>query len=242
MSLIGRIYADVQIYITDRLGGNQYPTTSEIIRQIFGGSANLDSRTQRDAVYGAITRGRDVAIAKMDNYLDSAQYYQDLAEIEYYANNLIDEQEASSDYAEFYSELHMGRFGDKTSLIKGNLRSFALIAALWSRRLAEYSQEGTNLVIPTYGRDSAWFIPSWWRWAIRETDLYIRTLKIVEKQLERGSKTKMLTASGQPISKAIGYIQSTRALLEDGSAWECGCGMMNPGAANYCSNCGEPKP
>lgn len=242
MSLTGRIYPEVQNFITERMYQKSPPRTSEIIRHVFGDQTNQDSRIQRDAVYQAITRGRDLALAKMELYLESNEYYQDLAEIEYYASDLIDQQETSADYADFFSELHMGRFGDKTDLIKGNLRPFALIAALWERKLQEYSEKGMNLVIASYGKDSGWFIPSWWKWATRETDLYLRSLKIVEKQLKRGSGTKMLTASGQPISKAIGYVGSARALLEDGASWSCQCGMMNPGSANYCSNCGEAKP
>jgi len=242
MSTIGRIYADVQSFITQRIEEGKPPTTIDIQKHIFKEDFNEDSRMQKDSVYGAIVRGRDTGLIDMDVYFESDQFSKDLSEVEYYANKLIDEQEKSSDYAEFFTELHMGRFGTETDLIKGNLREFALIAVLWDRKLAEISKGSKNIIIATYGRYSAWRLPSLWRWAIRETDLYLRTLLIVEKQFKRGIRTKVAMLPGTPIQKALGYTESARAALTDGTSWTCECDMINPESANFCSNCGKPKP
>ena len=80
-------------------------------------------------------------------------------------------------------------------------------------------------------------------WAIRETNLYLRTVRLLQRQLKRGISTKMLTASGEPLPKAINYARSIEGLLEDGSSWRCpSCGMYNHGSSNYCSNCGLANP
>lgn len=241
MSLIGRIHHLVQGMLTT---GNKAkpPTTIEIQKEVFEENYEFDSRSQRDAVYGSITRGRDNAIIGWESYTSDPQFLKDLAEIEYYANELIDEQEKSGDYAEFYRELYAGRFADKTDLIKGHLREFALIAVLWDRKLKELSKQGMNLVISSYGSQARWKIPSFWKWAIRETNLYIRFLKIVQGQIERGIKTKVGALPGTLPHKAIGYTQSAQAALTDGTSWECECEMINLGTANFCSNCGKPKP
>ena len=242
MSLIGRIHHIVQKMITTGNEDNKSHTTIDIQKEVFGEDFDGDSRSQRDAVYGSITRGRDNAIIGWESYANHPKFLDDLKEIELNANELIDEQEKSGDYGEFYSELYAGRFAHKTELIKGNLKEFALIAVLWDKKLKELSQQGMNLVISSYGKQSKWKIPSFWKWAIRETELYIRSLKIFEKQIRRGIITKVGALPGSLPHKAIGYAQSAQAALTDGTAWECECDMINMGTANFCSNCGKPKP
>ena len=62
-------------------------------------------------------------------------------------------------------------------------------------------------------------------------------------QLKRGISTKLLTSSGVPLEKAIGYAGSIRGVLENGSMWKCpDCTMNNTGQANFCSNCGCQNP
>jgi len=241
LSLIGRIHHTVQKKLTEGNEADNPLSTPELQRESFPGAYQPDSRIQRDAVYGSITRGRDNALIGWEKYAGDPQFLKDLSEIEYYANGLIDEQERSGDYAEFFGELYAGRFADKTDLIKGNLRAFALIAVLWDRKLKELSQMGMNLVISNYGKNSKWRIPSFWKWAIRETNLYIRSLKIVQKQIERGITTKVGKLPGVLPRKAIGYTESAKAALTDGTSWKCECEMINIGTANFCSNCGKSK-
>jgi hypothetical protein len=139
--------------------------------------------------------------------------------------------------------LYRGKFGEHTSDIKKFYEEYAHIAALWQIKLNEFSEQGKNLVIASYGRHSTWKIPSWWRWAIREIDLFKRSLDIIVYQLQRGEKGQLLLPSGKPISKALGYVDSTKALVENGTSWECeNCKMTNSGTANFCSNCGKKKP
>lgn len=186
--------------------------------------------------------GRDTALDLWELYIRTPQYVKDLAEVEYYKHEEMNRQRQSEDYGEFYTELHMGRFGDKTHVITVHLNEFVLIAAVFRNKMLEYSAQGHNLVIANYGPNSVWFIPSWWKWGIREMDLYIRTVSILEMRLKRGISTKMLTASGVPLEKAIGYTDSIKGILEDGLAWQCECGMVNSASANFCSNCGSPNP
>lgn len=242
MSLIGRIHHIVQKKLTDGNEANTPLSTPELEKEAFQENYDPDSRKQRDAVYGSIRRGRDNAILGWEKYVEDPQFLKDLSEIEYYATELIDEHEKSGDYAVFFSELYAGRFADKTELIKGNLREFALIAVLWDRKLKELSQKGMNLVISNYGKNSKWRIPSFWKWAIRETNLYIRSLKTVQKQIERGINTKIGQLPGVLPKKAIGYTESAQAALTDGTSWICECEMINNETANFCSNCGKPKP
>jgi len=242
LSLIGRIHHIIQKKLTEGNENNTPPSTPELQKTAFPGAYQPDSRSQRDAVYGSITRGRDNAILGWEKYAGSQQFKNDLSDIEYYANELIDEQEKSGDYAEFYNELYTGRFGDKTELIKGSLRELALIAVLWDKKLKALSKQGMNLVISNYGRGSKWRIPSLWKWAIRETNLYMRFLNIVAKQIERGINTNVGALPGTLPRKALGYTQSAQAALTDGTSWRCECGMINLGTANFCSNCGKPKP
>jgi len=242
MSLIGRIHHLVQGVLTTGNEANAPHTTIAIQKEVFNKDFDIDSRSQRDAVYGSITRGRDNAIIGWESYTKHPIFLEDLTEIELNANELIDEQEKSGDYGEFYSELYAGRFVDKTDLITGNLREFALIAVIWDKKLKELSRQGMNLVISSYGKESTWKIPSFWKWAIRETDLYIRSLKIVEMQIKRGIRTKVAVLPGALPHKAIGYTQSAQAALTDGTSWTCDCAMINIGTANFCSNCGKPKP
>ena len=242
MSLIGRIHHLVQGMLTTGNEVNTPHTTIAIQKEVFNEEFDGDSRSQRDAVYGSITRGRDNAIIGWESYTRHPIFMVDLKAIELNADELIDEQEKSGDYGEFYSELYAGRFADKTDLIKGNLREFALIAVLWDKKLKDLSQKGMNLVISSYGKQSKWQIPSFWKWAIRETELYIRFLKIVERQIERGIKTGVGKLPGILPFKAIGYAQSAEAALTDGTSWTCECAMINIVTANFCSNCGKPKP
>ena len=161
---------------------------------------------------------------------------------EYYANDLIDEQERSADYSRFFTELHMGRFGDKTKVIKGHLREFALVAACWKTKLHESSAGLKNLVIASYGKKSVWEIPSFWAWSIRETDIYLRTLKVLEKQLIRGSTTKAITRMGESTESLLTEVRKTTALLENGSPWICRhCATSNPPQSKFCGSCGKPR-
>lgn len=218
------------------------PTTREIQEEVFGEAFVSDSYRQRGLIYKAIANGRRNALTKYDHYIDSPEHTKDMAEIEYYKTEEMERQLNHPDYGEFFVELKMGRFGDKTEVIETYLDAYVLVAAIWERKLHEYSQEGDNLVIASYGQRSAWKIPTWWKWAIRETKLYMRSVLILEKQFKRGEETGLLTASGIPLSKAIQYSTSIKGILENGTTWRCTCGMFNSGSNNYCSNCGKPRP
>lgn len=238
-----RIYYDaVQSILTRRIAEERLPTTREIQEEVFGDAFVSDSRRQGDIIYEAIARGRYNALTEYDLYIDSPEYISDMTEIEVYKVEEMESQLNHPDYGEFFVELKMGRFGDKTEVIETYLDAYVLVAAIWEKKLHEFSQRGNNLVIASYGKKSVWKIPTWWKWAIRETDLYLRSITILSKQFKRGISTGLLTSSGIPLSKAIEYSTSIQGILENGTTWQCTCGMFNSGSSNYCSNCGKPRP
>lgn len=241
MGLVTQIYRDVQIYLTQKFAEGKPPTTFEIQRHVFTNDFNPDSRKQRDAVYFCIQHGRVDAIQALQDYWESQESDTDNAEAEYYSD-FIEEQSKKPSYGKFYADACQGKFGEISNSIKNNMDAHCLIAHNFEKKLQEFSKNGLNFVIADYGKDSRWRIPEYWEWGIRERALYIRSLRILEKQLTRGIETKMLLPTGKSLDKALGYAGSTRALIEDGTSWTCICGMENLSAANFCSNCGKAKP
>lgn len=238
-----RIYYEaVQTILTRRIAEDRLPTTREIQEEVFGDAFVSDSSRQRQLIYDAIAKGRRDALTNYNLYTDSPDHINDMTEIEYYKSEEMERQLNHPDYGEFFVELKMGRFGDKTKVIETYLDAYVLVAAIWEKKLHEFSQKGDNLVIASYGQKSVWKIPSWWKWAIRDTKLYLRSVTILEKQFKRGISTGLLTSSGIPLSKAIQYSTSIQGILENGTTWQCTCGMFNSGSSNYCSNCGNPRP
>ncbi len=238
-----RIYYEaVQEILTRRITQGQHPSTIEIQEEVFDSAFSSDSRRQRGLVYGAIAKGRENALDAYGLYVESPQHLQDMMALEFYKADEMQKQLDSRDYGEFFAQLKMGRFGDKQKVIETHLDNFVLVAAIWETKMAEYSQAGNNLVVSSYGNRATWIIPSWWRWALRETDLYLRQIDQLQRQFQRGIKTGLLTASGVPLSKAIEYTTSVKGVLEDGTTWRCGCGMHNSGSSNFCSNCGTAQP
>jgi len=242
MSRLPRFYIEVQDYLRKRLEDNIPPTTAEIQSTIYGRSFDIDSKHQREVIYSNIAEGRQRALDQWDVYMGSDEFRQDFAIIEFYGDTDI-LSEDKNDYYLFQSALSKRRFGEQTDNIKEYLQEYIIVSKLWKKKLREYSKELNNLVISTYGNKAKWILPSWWRWAIRETDLYLRSVRTLQNQLRRGISTNLLTASGEPISKAIGLAKSIEGLLEDGSSWRCpNCEMINHGSSNFCSNCGHKKP
>ena len=236
------IYSTVQAYMTTQFNNGLQPKMADIHQHVYGSQSVMDSRVQRGNIYSAIRAGRDAALAKWDEYIKSQQFSLDLEQIEFYEADKVEAQFRHRDYGRFFSELYRGTFGAQTSDLKKYRDEYAHIACCWDKKLTEFSKNGQNLVVATYGRESSWELPTYWRWAMRENALWVRSTMIIIGQLKRGVKAGLpVLPSGKLIEKAIGYAESTRALLTDGSSWTClKCGMIN--ASNFCSNCGAPKP
>jgi len=83
MSLIGRIHHIVQRLITTGNEADAPPTTIAIQKEVFKENFNSDSRTQRDAVYGSVIRGRDNAIIGWESYTNDPKFLEDLLEVEF---------------------------------------------------------------------------------------------------------------------------------------------------------------
>lgn len=242
MSGVSRFYIESQQYITQRIQRDVPLCTYEIQQAVFGSEYDADSQYQKTVIRDRIIEGREKALQQWNLYCDSQEFRNDFQALLYYGVPQILEDE-NEDYYDFYGKLLAGRFGEESESIREFLDDYIAISRLWTQKLKQYSQELNNLIISTYGRNAHWILPSWWRWAIRETNLYLRTVKILQRQFQRGISTKLLTASGRPIQEAVGYSRSIQGVLEDGNSWECPkCTMYNSGTSNFCSNCGTAKP
>lgn len=241
--MASRIYDDVQTFLTECSRAGVAPTIKDIGKAVYKDDYDPDSRYQRDAIYMAIYEGRILALNAWDEFCKSPDFSKEIEELEYYHRELVNGELKGDDYAYFNTYLYRGRFGDMTGDLKKYMNEYSHIAAIWRKKLKETSEtKGMNLVISSYGKNATWSIPSWWKWAVREMDLFKRSFKIIRRQLERGESAKLLLPSGQPLSKVIGIVDSAKALIEDGTSWTCGCGMRNPQEANFCSNCATPNP
>lgn len=238
---IRRIRPILQSKLSEYLRSGYNPTTEELVQSVFDSEYKKDSRIQRDTIYFALLIIRDEAIKAWENYVVTPQYFSDLSQIEYYQQNKVEETFATNDFALFYIDLMQGKFRDKTKEFKEYTKEFGHIAVLWDIKMKEFLNRGICLVIAEYGKKSKWYIPTFWSWARRDTDLYIRTLNILKNQLERGKNTKIGLPSGERIERALEYTGSLKALIKDGTSWICECKMVNPQEANYCSNCGKSK-
>ena len=236
------IYDEVQVYLTECKKAGVAPTLEDIGKYVFKDDYNPDSRYQRDAIYGAIDYGRFTALNSWKEYCESPDFNKDIEEIEYYHPEKVLEEFKDVEFGGFNTKLYRGAFNSYTDTLKKNENTYAHIAVLWRKKQSDFStQKNQNLVIASYGKKSTWHIPSFWGWAVREVDLFKRSLHIIEKQLHRGEDAQIALPTGKPYSKAIGYINSTRALIEDGTSWVCKCEMVNSAEANFCSNCGSSK-
>jgi len=240
---VRRAFVEVQRIITDFFERGIHPTTQQIQSALYGSTYNPDSSIQNKVVYSCITRGRGNVITMWDNYVQGGTFIKDVAYVQYYEDEEMKKQVESEEFSEFHLSLQDGRFGRDTEEIIKSLGQYPAVATIFGRRIREYSKAGNNFVIASYGRESRWFIPSWWIWNIREYNLYRRSLKILRMQLNRGVRTKVLLPSGQPIEKALDYETVVRAALEDKTVWSCPkCKIRNLGIRDNCVICGITKP
>lgn len=236
-SEITRAYPIVQAKITEWWENKTPITTKKLQKFFYGENYDADSKSQWETIYGCICRGRDNVIKLWDVYL-AGDFNIDLPYVQTYEAEKCEHQIKTLDFDEFYYKLQRGKFGKDTSIILKNLGNYPAVAVLFERKMKEYSKSGNNFLTAKYGPRSVWFIPSFWRWNIREYRLYRRSLFILRRQLDRGIKTRVLLPSGTPIPRVLEYETVVRAALEDGTAWECSkCGARNLAQNNQCQIC-----
>jgi len=241
-SEISRVYPLVQDMITKYVE-QDVPLTILLLQQAFyKENFEADSKIQRETIYGCIVRGRNNVIKLWDMYLQGQTFHSDLAYVQNYEDKECEDEIKTQDFNEFYNEFQRGKFGKDTTIILRNLGDFPSVAILFRRKIEEYSKAGTNFLTANYGRKSVWKIPSFWKWNIREFNLYRRTLDILRTQLDRGRTTKVLLPSGIPIPRVLEYETVVRAALEDGTAWECPhCRARNLSQNQNCVICGTSR-
>lgn len=210
VSLAARLYDEVQFTLTHLLDAEKTPTTQDLMQLTFKGQYNPDSRKQRDTIYTIIMRGRDDAILNFETYAVSQEFTKDIANIDYYEPP----QTITEDYAEYNSRLYEGYFGNETKILKQYEEELKPMATLWEKKINEYSHEGNNLVVATYGPNSKWVRPTYWWWAIRERDLYLRSAKILVKQIQRGIDTRIALPDLTNLNDALITSTEMKQLLE----------------------------
>lgn len=239
---VSRAHPLVQDIITKYIE-QSIPITTQLLQQAFyRKNYDTDSKIQGETIYGCIVRGRDNVIKMWDIYLQGQSFFSDLIYVQNYEAKECERQLKTLDFDEFYYDLQRGKFGKDTTIILRNLGEYPAVAILFERKMKEYSKAGNNFLTATYGMRSVWFIPSFWRWNIREFKLYRRTLNILRTQLKRGRETKVLLPSGIPIPRVLEYETVVRAALEDGTAWQCSkCGARNLSQNPKCVICHTPR-
>jgi len=242
---ISRAYVEVQNMITKYLEKGIHPSTDLLKQAFYGDKYDKDSREQQETIYGCIIRGRETVIKLWDLYLlDSGgkTFLKDVAYTEVYEPEECGKELITEDFSKFHLELQNGKFGKDTEVIKQNLGHFPAIAVILGRKMKFFSKKGHNFLTATGGKDSVWYIPSYWAWNIREYKLYNRTVKILYTQLRRGIKTKVLLPSGVPLEEAIKYGTIIEAALRDTTSWACPkCGARNIAENDKCAICKTEK-
>jgi ribosomal protein L40E len=240
---VRRFFPEVQRIITEFFKLGVDPTIHQIQQALYNADFNPDSKQQRDIVYGCIMCGRENVIKMWDAYVSDPQFVKDIQYAMTYRSEEVEKQRGSKEFREFNTELEDGKFGKDSDEIKESLEYYLAVAIIFENKMLEYSKASNNFIIASGGQDSQWFIPSFWKWNIREFHLYTRSLKILRRQLLRGIRTKVLLPSGQPIEKALGYETVVRAALEDKTVWTCpSCSARNLDSSEFCRICGSDKP
>lgn len=247
-SEISRAYARVQQIILEYLSMGYNPTLEDIQKAYYSEDFRRDSSLQCSIIYGSIIRGRETAIKRLDLDVNSDTFVSEIEWIKTYEAKLCNGEIDKEEYKEFWTEIKDGRFGEEarreSEEILEEIPSFAIY---FRKKILQYAKEGACLIIPTmktpFTRGTKrWFIPSWFRWNIREIDLYKRTLKAFRTQLKRGIVTRVALPSGMSLEKALTIETVTRASLIDKTVWTCPkCSARNLDSSKVCGICGTEK-
>jgi len=233
---------DIQNTLTNELQLGRQPSSQYLQERCFGAEYDKDSRYQTEVVYNAIQRGRDAAIELWDAHVQEGGLLEDIKNIVDTQPERIEEELSSEDFKDFQEYILKNESDThKANLLKEQGHHPAIAISFYDK-MQQYSKQKTNFVIPTCGRNSQWFIPTFWRWNIREYDLYQRTIETIGRQLERGRKTKVLLPSKLPITTALNYRTNLQATIADGTSWKCpNCGAHNIETMTQCTICETPR-
>jgi hypothetical protein len=235
------MYERVQNLITEHIINETPFTTRILMQELFGSEFNIDSREQREIVYGSIVLGRDIAAIKWDHYAmqsNGSELRSEIWRIKHYEADLIEEEKKTQDYKDFYHELTEGKFGKYTGEIIETLEDAVCVAIVFKNKMKAFSLRGDNFLISTYGANAIWYIPTWWKWNSRENSLYIRTIRMLQHQLKRAEKIPVALLSGRTTEEVKRLSTIVEAALTDQTSWQCPrCGIMNVADEPSCVNC-----
>lgn len=210
VSLVARLYDEVQFALTHLINADKNPTTQQLMQIAFKKDYNSDSRKQYETIREIINRGRDNGIMEFQKYADSQDFIKDLSEIDYYTP----QSKISEDEAEYDALLYEGFFQENTPALKEYKDEMKPVSLLWEQNLRNYSDQGNNIVISSYGPKARWSRPSYWKWAIREQEIYLRSARIIIRQLQRGMGTKIALPDSTRIAEALEMTTEMKQLLE----------------------------
>jgi len=237
---VTRAFARVQEIISEYLNAGYNPTTHEILQAYYRDQYDPDSSSQYDTIYQCIRRGRRLAIKKWEEYLRTRGFWADLQRALIHMGEEIEESTRSEEWRDYIANLT-----ERSVISDDVLELLPALEFLFEQKMYQFSEEGTNFIISIgdpFRRQSRWYRPSRSGWNIRELDLYKRTLKTINTQIERGIVTHVITGSGDSLRRVLKYTQPIVASLEDGTSWVCNhCSSRNIGEANFCAICGHPR-
>jgi len=243
MSRVGRIsraYARVQQIVSEYLNRGYNPTTREIQLAYYGDRFSDDSKIQYDTIYQCICKGRESAIAKWEAYISSREFESDLQKVLTTHDEERENAVNSHEWKEFYDRLI-----ENGEIPEELLPLLPALEFLFEQKMYQFSEEGTNFVIPEgnpFLRTTRWYRPSRAAWNIREEDIYKRTLRVMGTQFRRGIKTQVRLGSGLPLRRVLDYTRTIKAALEDVTSWNCPyCGALNLGEDERCIICRTPR-
>ena len=104
MSLVARKYSRVQQVLTEGIISGIPLTTPQIQKMVYGSEFDKDSLLQRRLIYTSIVKGRKQALERINAYFSSGEFNRDYDEVDRCADDLIEEERQTDDYAKFFAK------------------------------------------------------------------------------------------------------------------------------------------
>ena len=202
---------EAQDYLTNYMSISEPVSVAGLQRRVYGeGYHKWDSR-QQGVIKEAIKHSRTAGIEKWITVCKSPTFWDEVAKIKENHPNSIEKELASEDYAEY--KAFMNNPVKSSGLITGlDEKTLAAIAILWKQRIARLSRQKMNVVITTGGAGAKYYLPSFWKWNIRENKLIVRKWKTAIDGNLRANDAKVgLSSESQ---ERLGIASNTIPALE----------------------------
>ena len=167
---------EAQDYLTNYMSISEPVSVAGLQRRVYGeGYQKWDSR-QQGVIKEAIKHSRTAGIEKWITLCKSSTFWKEVDKIKENHPNSIEKELSSEDYAQF--KTFMNNPVKSSGLITGlDEKTLAAISILWKQWIARLSRQKMNVVITTGGAGAKYYLPSFWKWNIRENKLIVRKWK-----------------------------------------------------------------